>query len=107
MIWAGGAVLLLVLVEIAFLFSRRRFETGDVLRCALLSAVILSPPALAGGAISLLPNVSFSSYLAVLPITIAFAFWLDLTFGVAARMGRIPTRRRSAPRPAGSDADGA
>jgi hypothetical protein len=102
MIWAGATVVVLVAALAAFLSTRRRFSTGNVLSSSVLSAVALAPIALAGGALSLLPDPSFGTYLAVLPFGIAYVFWLDLTLGVSARLARIGPRgaEASAGRPA-------
>jgi hypothetical protein len=98
MLWAAASVVLLIVVLVAILLSRRRFAPADVVRASFLASAVLAPIALVGGALSLLPNATFGTYLVVLPFAVAYVFWLDLTFGVSARLVRIgPRSRRPAP----------
>ena len=98
MIGAAAVVLGLILALAVFLFTRRRFSPGNVVGSAVKFVGVLAPIAVLAGAVSLLPRPTLGTYLVVLPVGIAYLFWLDLTHGVSARMSKFPARRQRAGR---------
>ncbi len=61
-------------------------------RAVALTVLVLSPPAAVGVVIARYGRGEPGTWLLLLPVTFAWLAWIDLRFGVAARLARLGAR---------------